>query len=256
MKFVDSHAHVYLPEFEKDQSEVLDRAMQSGVSRIVMPNIDHTSIDSMLEMEDRYPEQCYATIGLHPCSVKTDFEKELYLVEQWLGKRKFKAIGETGIDLYWDKTFLEQQIESLKIQIEWAKQFDLPIILHCRDSFEETIEIIESQNDHRLKGVFHCFTGTVKDAERIERLENFYLGIGGVATFKNGGMDKVLPEIHMEKVLLETDSPYLAPVPYRGKRNESSYIPLIAEKISSLTGKDLEDIAIQTSASSENLFNI
>lgn len=256
MNFIDSHAHIYLSQFDADRDEMIQRALESNVSKIVMPNIDHSSIDGMMEAEEKYPGNCFATMGLHPCSVKEDFEKELYVVENWLGRRKFQAIGETGIDLYWDKTYREQQIESLRIQAEWAKKHNLPLILHTRESFDETIEVIEDLNDKDLKGVFHCFTGTEEDALRIDRLGNFYMGVGGVATFKNGGLDSVLPLVNPEKLLLETDSPYLAPVPYRGKRNESAYIPLIAERIAGLMKKDVEEIAELSTSAAEKLFRI
>jgi TatD DNase family protein len=256
MRYIDSHAHIYLPQFDEDREEMMSRTLESGVDRIVMPNIDHTSIDPMMELEERYPDHCFATMGVHPCSIRKDFESELYRTEDWLGKRSFKGIGETGIDLYWDKSFLEQQKESLRIHIEWSKKYKIPIILHCRDSFEETIEIIEELNDESLKGVFHCFTGSVEDAKRVLALDGFYLGIGGVATFKNGGLDKVLPEIDPDRIILETDSPYLAPVPYRGKRNESSYIPLIAERITELTEIGLEEVAVRTTQSSSELFEL
>ena len=256
MHFIDSHAHIYLSQFESDRDEIIHKSMENEVVKIVMPNIDHSSIDPMMELEEQYPEQCVSTIGVHPCSVKKDFEKELYLVEDWLGKRPFKAIGEIGIDLYWDKSFLEEQLEALKIQVNWALKFDIPIILHCRDSFEETISIIEELNDEHLRGVFHCFTGDLNDAERVLKLGSFYLGIGGVATFKNGGLDKVLPEIGVEHLLLETDSPYLAPVPYRGKRNEPAYIPLIADRIAEIKEMDRDEVALAATESTKKLFKL
>jgi len=251
--FVDSHAHIYLDKFKEDRGEMMERSLEAGVTKIFMPNIDHTSIDDMLELEHKYPDNCFAMMGLHPCSVNKGFEKELYLVEEWLNKRKFHAVGEIGTDLYWDKTYWEQQQEAFKIQVQWAKEKQLPIVIHCRDSIDETIEMVEELKDDSLKGVFHCFTGSVEQAKRIEALD-FYLGLGGVSTFKNGGMDSVIPEMDMNKIVLETDSPYLAPTPYRGKRNEPSYIPDIAKKIATYKQMGLDEVASQTTNNSLNLF--
>jgi TatD DNase family protein len=218
-----------------------------------MPNIDHSSIDDMMEVEQRFPDQCLSMMGLHPCSVKKDFEKELYIVENWLSKRKFSAVGEIGTDLYWDKTFWEQQKEAFRVQVTWAKKFNLPVVIHCRESINETIELLESLKDGNLKGVFHCFSGNMEQAKKIIEM-GFYLGIGGVATFKNGGLDKVLPEIDLSNLVLETDSPYLAPVPYRGKRNSPVYIPLIAERIAQLNNVSIEEIMIATYNNASKLF--
>ena len=193
-------------------------------------------------------------MGLHPCSVKKDFERELYLIEDWLSKREFSAIGEIGTDLYWDKTFFGQQQEALGIQIGWAKKYQLPIVLHCRESLNETIEMIEKLQDGTLKGIFHCFSGNVEQAKKIFKL-GFHIGLGGVATFKNGGLDKVLGEITLENAVLETDSPYLAPVPHRGKRNEPGYIPLIASKVAALTNQSIEEVRNVTTKNALNLFN-
>jgi TatD DNase family protein len=251
--FIDTHAHIYAQQFEKDQADTIQRAFEQGVNKIYMPNIDHTSIDAMLEVEAKYPENCFAMMGLHPCSVKQDFEKELYKVEDWLNKRSFVAVGEIGTDLYWDKTFYEQQAEAFKIQVEWAKKHQRPIVIHCRDSFQETIDLLTPLMDDKLTGVFHCFTGSVADAQQVIEL-GFYLGIGGVSTFKNGGLDKVLPEVPLEHLVLETDCPYLAPVPHRGKRNESAYVPLIAQKLAEIKGITVEDVAESTTQNAENLF--
>lgn len=251
--FVDSHAHIYHKQFVKDIDDMLQRSFEAGVREIYMPNIDHSTVDAMMELEQRYPSHCFSTMGVHPCSIKQDFEKELYLVEEWLSRRAFVAIGETGIDLYWDKTFLEQQEEALRIQARWAKQHQIPIILHCRDSFEETISVIEQEQDGQLTGIFHCFTGSVADAKRILEL-GFYIGLGGVATFKNGGLDEVIPELPLERVVLETDSPYLAPVPHRGKRNEPSYVPLVAQKIADVLARPVEEVAIATTAAAHQVF--
>lgn len=251
--WTDSHAHIYLKEFDADGREVMLRCEEAGVQKIYMPNIDHTSIDNMLEWEAKYPNQCLAMMGLHPCSVKNDFEKELYMVENWLSKRKFAAIGEMGTDLYWDKTFWEQQQEAFAVQVSWAKRYELPIVIHCRESIDETIAMVEQYHDEKLKGVFHCFTGTIEQAKRIVKL-GFYLGLGGVSTFKNGGLDKIIPELDVNTLLLETDSPYLSPVPHRGKRNEPSYIPIIATRVAELLGISLEDLQTATSVNAQNLF--
>lgn len=253
--WTDTHAHIYSDEFLPDREDVLSRAREAGVEKIYMPNIDHTSIDAMLEVEMKYPGQCFAMMGLHPCSVKTDFQKELYLVEQWLGKRKFHAVGEIGTDLYWDKTFWEQQKEAFVIQVNWAKKHKLPIIIHCRESIDQTIELLEPLVDKTLRGIFHCFSGDAAQAKRIIAM-GFYLGIGGVATFKNGGLDKVLPEVPMDRIVLETDSPYLAPVPHRGKRNEPSYIPLIANKVCELMNVAVEELQKTTSANAGKIFDM
>lgn len=253
--WTDSHAHVYLDEFKEDRADMLYRCKEKGVEKIYMPNIDHTSIDLMLELESKHPDTCIAMMGLHPCSVKKDFEKELYLVEQWLNKRKFAAIGEMGTDLYWDKTFWDQQKEAFEIQVGWAKKFDLPIVIHCRETIDETIAMVEKFQDGNLKGVFHCFTGSIEQANRITRL-GFYLGLGGVSTFKNGGLDKVIPELDLDFVVLETDSPYLSPVPHRGKRNEPAYIPLIGEKVASFKEVALDELRRVTTHNATSLFKL
>lgn len=250
---VDTHAHVYLESFEKDFDEMIDRAAEEGVYKIYMPNIDHTTIDAMLEKEERY-QFCVSMMGLHPCSVNNNFEKELYLVEEWLSKRDFVAVGEIGTDLYWDKTFWEQQKEAFGIQVDWAKKYKIPIVIHCRESIDETIEMVEQLKDDNLTGVFHCFTGNKEQAERIAAL-GFYLGIGGVSTFKNGGLDKVLPDVPIDHLLLETDSPYLAPTPYRGKRNEPSYLAMIAGRVAEIMHYSLEEVKIKTTENSRKLFS-
>ena len=255
MNLIDSHAHIYSEKFDEDRATAVERAQEEGVSRIYMPNIDHTSIDSLLEAEEKYPQQCIPMMGLHPTSVDKDFERELYLVEEWLDKRAFAAVGECGIDLYWDKTFLPQQQEALKVQVALAKKHQLPIVLHTRDSFNETFEIISAAQDGTLRGVFHCFTGTVEEAEKVKEL-GFLMGIGGVATFKNGGLDKVLPHVSLDNLVLETDCPYLAPTPHRGKRNEPVYLPLIAKRVAELMQKPVEEVAGKTTANALNLFKL
>ena len=252
MSFIDTHAHIYDEQFEEDIREVIERCLEADVTTIYMPNIDHTSVDGMLELEHRYPAQCVAMMGLHPGSVKKDFERELYLVEEWLGKRSFAAVGEIGLDYYWDTTYKGQQQEALRIQIAFAKQHNLPIVLHTRDSIEDTIAIVEEQAE-AVTGVFHCFSGTVEEAQKITQL-GFYLGLGGVSTFKNAGMDKVIPHLDRQWVVLETDSPYLTPVPHRGQRNEPSYIPLIAQRVADLWEVDSAEVARQTTENAQRLF--
>ncbi len=249
---IETHAHLYSEEFNKDRSEMLERAQEEGVSQLYMPNIDEDSIDAMLDVEQKY-SQTIATMGLHPCYVKKDFEKQLYTIENWLDKRKFVAIGEIGLDFYWDKTLMAQQEEALKIQIDWAKKYQIPIILHCRDSFQETFEIVKSMHDDRLSGVFHCFTGTAEDAKKVTDL-GFYIGVGGVVTFKNGGLAEHIPEIDISKIVLETDAPFLSPAPNRGKRNEPAYLSIIAQKIADLKKMPLDLIVELTSNNAKQLF--
>lgn len=251
--YIDTHAHIYAEEFKDDRDDMLRNAFEKGVDRIYMPNVDHTSIDGMMELEQQYPGKCIAMMGLHPCYVKKDFEKELYLVEDWLNKRKFAAVGEIGIDLYWDTTFRPQQEEALKVQVALAKKHALPIVIHCRNSMKETIDLLTPLAGSSLRGVFHCFSGTADDAKQITEM-GFYLGIGGVVTFKNGGLDKVLPEVDLKHLVLETDSPYLAPVPHRGKRNDPSYLELIAAKIAELKKTVIETVAVETTKNALKLF--
>ncbi|GAB5523662.1 MAG: TatD family hydrolase [Roseivirga sp.] len=252
---IETHAHIYLEQFKEDLADTIRRAQEAGVKRIYMPNIDHTSIDDMMEVEATYPGYCVATMGLHPCSVGKDFEKELYRVEAWLGKRDFVAIGEMGTDLYWDKTYVGQQVEAFKIQAQWAKELGKPIIIHCRESLEMTIELAEELKDERLTGVFHCFGGTPEQAKRIKELD-FFIGLGGVTTFKNSGMDKVIPDLDLSHVVLETDSPYLSPVPHRGKRNEPAYLSLIAQRIADLKEMRLTELKETTTNNAKRLFKV
>jgi TatD DNase family protein len=253
--WIDTHAHVYSEEFKADRTDIIGRAIDAGVKEIYMPNIDHTSIDQMFELEEKYKGTCISMMGLHPTSVKKDFEKELYVVEEWLFKRKFVAVGEMGTDLYWDKSFWEQQKEAFTIQVGWAKKLKLPIVIHCRESMDETIAMLEPMLGDGLCGVFHCFSGTLEQARKITSM-GFYLGFGGVSTFKNGGLDKVIPDLDLDNMVLETDSPYLAPVPHRGKRNEPSYIPIIAEKIISLKKISKEEFQAITTRNARRLFNL
>lgn len=253
--YIDTHAHIYEEEFNTDRAELLEKSVEIGIHKIYMPNIDNTSIDKMMEVENKYPTQCIAMMGLHPCYVKKDFEKELYIVEDWLSKRPFSAMGEIGIDLYHDTTFKVQQEEALKIQVAMAEKHRLPIIIHCRNSFRETMDLIKSIKSEKLKGIFHCFSGTKEDADEVISI-GFKIGIGGVVTFKNSGLDKIIPELNLNDIVLETDSPYLAPVPHRGKRNEPTYIPIIAKKIAALKKVSVDEVGEITSKNALQLFKI
>lgn len=253
MNLIDTHAHIYSTEFDSDRDEMIREIRAAGIDRIYMPNVDVHTIDAMLRCESSYPGMCIPMMGLHPCDVKEDFEDQLELMKEWLDKRSFAAVGEIGLDLYWDKSFFEQQKEALKIQIDWAKNESLPIVLHCRESMDETIEIVREEQDGSLRGIFHCFNGNLSQAKEIIEL-GFLLGIGGVATFKNGGLDQVIPAIGLEHLVLETDAPYLAPVPFRGKRNSPAYLPYIASKIGDYLKVSKETVAAQTTANALNLF--
>ncbi len=250
---IDSHAHIYSEEFKKDINEVIDRAKEAGVSRIYMPNIDHESIEGMMKMADDFPDLCVPMMGLHPCYVKKGFEKKLYEVESLLKEGSFCAVGEIGTDLYWDKSLFDYQQEAFKIQCTLAIQHKLPVVIHCRESIDETIELVKPYSEQGLTGVFHCFTGDLDQANQIVTL-GFKLGIGGVATFKNGGLTPVLETIELKHLLLETDCPYLAPAPNRGKRNEPSYVKLVAEKIADIRRVDVIEIGEITSRNSNELF--
>ena len=252
---IDTHAHIYLEQFKPDLDQVLEDAKQSGVQHILMPNVDHSTIDEMMEVEAHYPEYCTAMMGLHPCSVNKHFERELYLVEEWLEKRTFVAVGEIGTDLYWDKTTFKYQQEAFRIQVNWANQRELPVVIHCRDSIDETLDLLEPIAESNTSGVFHCFTGDQLQAERIIAL-GFKLGIGGVVTFKNSGLDQTLSKIPMEHLVLETDSPYLAPVPYRGKRNQPSYLPHILKKLSEVYDTSTEKIQELSNNNAKDLFKL
>ncbi|HET9054418.1 MAG TPA: TatD family hydrolase [Cyclobacteriaceae bacterium] len=251
--WVDTHAHIYADEFTPDRADMMQRAAEKSIGKIFMPNIDHTSVEGMLALEQKYPAVCHPMMGLHPCYVKKDFEKELYLVESWLEKRKFSAVGEMGTDLYWDKTFWEQQVEAFTIQVGFAKKHNLPIVVHCRESIAETIRLVEKLQDGTLTGIFHCFTGSKDQADELIRL-GFHLGIGGVATFKKSGLEHVIPHIPMDRIVLETDSPYLAPTPHRGKRNEPAHIPLIAQRVAELKNCTLAEVQTATTQNALNLF--
>lgn len=253
MQLIDTHTHLYAQQFETDRAEVIAKAKQAGVQTFYLPAIDSETHDAMLELEAAYPEDFHAMMGLHPCSVKADFEKELKIVEEWLEKRPFCAVGEIGIDLHWDTTFMEQQKEAFIRQINWAKDLDVPIVIHSRKSTWEVIEILKAEKSDKLRGIFHCFGGTVEEAEAIIDC-GFHLGIGGVLTFKKAGLDKTMEHIDLAHVVLETDSPYLAPTPFRGKRNESAYLELVAKKLAAIKGVDLAEIARITSENAKKIF--
>jgi TatD DNase family protein len=250
---VDTHAHLYLDQFDEDRDEMLQRAKSKGIEKFYLPNIDSSTIDELLAMEANYPNECFAMMGLHPCSVKGNYKEELAIVEKWLNERPFAAVGEIGTDLYWDKTFIEEQKGAFQIQANWAKELGIPIVIHCRDSMDLTIGLVEKEQDGRLRGIFHCFGGSVEQAQKIIDL-GFYLGIGGVLTFKKSGLDQTVQEISMEHLVLETDAPYLAPTPFRGKRNESAYIHQIAEKLASVKETSLAKVAKITSENAEKIF--
>lgn len=252
--FIDTHTHLYAEEFNPDRTHIIKKAITSGVKKMYLPNIDSTSIEGMLQLEKEFPVNCFAMMGLHPCSVNENVESELKLVEEWLGKRKFCAVGEIGIDLYWDKTFFEQQKMAFKKQIDWALKYELPIVIHCRDAFDEIFDVLVSYNN-LPKGIFHCFSGNLEQANKIISLNKFKLGIGGVVTFKNSGLDKVVEQIDMSHLVLETDSPYLAPVPFRGKRNESGYLVMIAEKVAALKNLSIAEVAEVTSNNADKIFS-
>lgn len=255
MIITDTHTHLYSEAFDEDRDAMIQRALEAGVERFFIPAIDSTYTQAMLDLESNYPQNVFLMMGLHPTHVKENFKEELALVEEWLSKRKFYAVGEIGIDLYWDKTFLKQQQEAFVFQIRLAKKHQLPIVIHCRDAFDEIFEILEQEKGDDLFGIFHCFTGTLEQAHQAISY-NMKLGIGGVATFKNGKIDQFLDQIDLKHIVLETDSPYLAPVPFRGKRNESSYIVQVLEKLSYIYGKSMEEIAAITTENSKNVFGV
>ena len=254
MMFIDTHTHLYADTFSEDRDIVIQNALEAGVQKFLLPNIDKDSIAGMLALEQKYPNHCFPMMGLHPTSVEEDWEAQLALVQQQLFSRKFIAVGEIGIDLYWEEGYKAQQIEAFIRQINWAKELNLPIVIHARNSFPEIFEVLDQHNDERLKGVFHCFSGTVEDVLKIQTYGGFMFGIGGVVTFKKSGLDEVVKHIPLDQLMLETDSPDLAPTPHRGKRNESTYIPLIADKISDIFEISVANVAAITTANAEKMF--
>jgi TatD DNase family protein len=252
MQIIDTHTHLYLEDFQADIAEVLNRARAEGVTRFYLPNVDSSSIDDLLNLEEKYPE-CIAMMGLHPCYIKENMADELALVEEWLQKRPFAAVGEIGLDYYWDKTFVREQKDAFRKQIDWAMELNLPIVIHSRDSMQDCIDIVKEHQDGKLRGVFHCFGGTLEEAKQIVDL-GFLMGIGGVVTYKKSGLAEVLPSIHLEYLVLETDAPYLTPAPFRGKRNEPSYLKYVVAKMAESMNISVEEIAAQTTLNAQKLF--
>lgn len=252
---IDSHAHIYTTEFDDDRDQVVERALSVGIEKILLPNIDLESIAPMLATEARYPDVCHSMMGLHPCYVNDNIEHDLAIIRQWFNQHTFIAVGEIGIDLYWDKTYQQQQEFAFRTQLQWAKELNLPVVIHTRDSIDQTLEILKQEQDGTLRGVFHCFGGSLAQAEAINQL-GFHLGLGGVSTFKNGGMDKVIPHLDLGFVILETDSPYLAPTPHRGKRNEPLFMELVAQRVADLREMSLSEISQITSKNTKLLFNL
>jgi len=255
MIITDTHAHLYSEQFKDDRHEMMERAINSGVSRFFVPAIDSSYLNDMLDLENSFPNKTFLMMGLHPTHVHENVDEELEFVKKWLDKRHFYAVGEIGIDLYWDTSFLKQQQIAFKTQIKWAKEKGLPIVIHCRDAFDEIFEILEEAKDDKLFGIFHCFTGTLEQAQKAISY-NMKLGIGGVVTFKNGKIDQFLKKIPLKNIVLETDAPYLAPSPYRGKRNESSYIIHVMDKVADIYNLTSEEIADITTKNSKDIFGI
>lgn len=253
MKFIDTHCHLYLNDFKDDIHDIIDRATKNGIEKFFLPAVDSSVIDDMLELEKKFPGKCFAMMGLHPCSVKADFKEELKIAEDWVSKRKFAAIGEIGLDFYWDKTFATQQYAAFETQMEWALERKMPIVIHTRNAMQEAIDKVKPFATSGLRGIFHCFSGNYENATEIINM-GFLLGVGGVLTYKNSGLQQVMERISLEHIVLETDAPYLTPVPYRGKRNESSYIKFVAEKLAEIKKVPVTEIAAITTATAEKIF--
>lgn len=252
--YVDTHAHLFLDHFKTDIEKVIESCLEQKVNRIYLPNIDSSTIHAVNELADRFPQQCFPQMGLHPCSVKEDYKEQLKNLYDQFKNRSYVAVGEMGIDLYWDKTYVNEQKEAFTTQVEWARDMKLPLIIHSRDSLDLTIELITELQKGDITGIFHCFNGTIDQARKIEDT-GFLMGLGGVITFKNSGMDDVIAELKLENFVLETDAPYLTPTPYRGKRNESAYIPLIAEKLASIKECSLDEVAEITTLNANKIYN-
>jgi TatD DNase family protein len=253
--YTDTHTHIYLKDFDDDRKQIIKECLNSGVNKLLLPNIDKSSMADIIKMCELYKDICYPMVGLHPCYVKDSYENDLNYLKPIIKSIDTIAIGEIGIDLYWDKSNLENQREAFKTQINWAKEFKLPIVIHARDSYNEIFEVLDQLNDENLKGIFHCFSSTLEDADRILNYGGFKLGIGGVVTFKNSGLDKVVKNVDIKNIVLETDSPYLTPTPFRGTRNKSSYIPIIANKLSDIYEISSEEIGNITSKNAKEIFN-
>ena len=253
MTIIDTHCHLYLEEFKADIDLIIERARAIGVSKFYLPAINSEVIDDMLALETRFPNECIAMMGLHPCYVKENYREELAIAQNWLNQRPFVAIGEIGLDYYWDKTFVKEQQEAFSIQMQWALDKNLPIVIHTRNAMQETIEAVKPFAAKGLRGIFHCFSGSKESAEQIVKM-GFYLGIGGVITYKNAGLSQALERISLENLVLETDSPYLTPVPFRGKRNESSYLVYIIDKLAEAKNLSSEEVAAITTANAQKIF--
>ncbi|MFI5160564.1 MAG: TatD family hydrolase [Sphingobacteriales bacterium] len=255
MLLTDTHTHQYYQSDPQKRQELMQRCLDNGIGRLFLPNVDSASMELVFSQVAAFPEYCFPMLGLHPCDVKANWREELEFIHAAIPKHKIYAIGEIGIDLYWDKSTLDIQIEAFKIQIAWAKKLKLPIVIHCRNSFDEVFEVLQQEQDENLRGILHCFTGTIEQARQLIGM-GFYLGIGGVVTYKNSGLDKVVEQIDLEHIVLETDSPYLTPVPFRGKPNESSYLLYVAQKVADLHQTDLETVAKITTENSRVIFGI
>lgn len=256
MYFIDTHTHLYSTEFDSDRTEMVENAIKAGVKKLLLPNIDVASIDPMYELCKQFPANCFPMMGLHPGYVTENWEQDLVIIRKALDENKHIAVGEIGMDFYWDKTFIEEQKKAFRIQIEWAKEFNLPIVIHARDAFDEIFEILDELNDVNLTGVFHCFTGTDEQVQKIQSYGGFYFGIGGVLTYKKSDLPLVLVDIPLEQILLETDAPYLPPTPHRGKRNESKFLLHVAEKVAEVKNCSLIEVARITSENAQQLFRI
>ena len=254
--FIDTHTHIYLKDFMEDRNEIIQECSIAKVDKLLLPNIDSSTIEEVVKLSKDYKNICFPMVGLHPCYVNQHFKKELNILKPYIDKCNPIAIGEIGIDLFWDKTTYEFQKKAFIEQINWAEEYNLPIVIHARNSYQEIFQILDSLKSDTLRGVFHCFSSNLNDAKHILDYGGFKLGIGGVVTFKNSGLDKVLKEIEIENLVLETDSPYLTPAPFRGKRNKSSYIPLIANKLSDIYEISIEEIGKITSLNATKIFNI
>jgi len=255
MAIIDTHAHIYSKQFAEDEAKMIERAKQTGLEAVFLPNIDLESIEPMLRLTETYPNFCYSLMGLHPCSVKEDYEEVLQKMKPLFAKHKFYGVGETGLDFHWDLTFKEEQKKALRKQVEWAIELELPLILHTRKSFEETFDIVNEYKCDKLKGIFHCFGGSAADAQKVIDM-GFYIGIGGVVTFKNSNLTETIEATPLNKILIETDSPYLSPVPYRGKRNEPSNTRYVVEKIASIKSISTEEVETITTKAAKLIYNI
>ncbi len=254
MMLIDTHTHLFSEQFDDDRDNVISRALDLGITKFLLPNIDLKTIDAMHNLVNQYPESCFPMMGLHPCSVKETYKNDLDVIESHLFSNQYVAVGEIGLDYHWDTTFAKEQKEVFVQHIEWAKQMELPVAIHCRESMQDILEILGRRSDDKLNGLLHCFSGNIEEAKQLIDL-GFYLGIGGVITFKNSGLDKVIEQVDLKHLVLETDSPYLAPTPFRGKRNESAYLINVAEKLSEIKNVSIEETARITSENAQKLFN-